>query len=215
MIAIRSQKLAPLYAFFETYGMERLHGLSESYFFDLDDDEKEEAWKFLEDRFYLSVDCITGLYMLDPIKAVDLFKKTIDFPVAVSEIPAERRAMENNRLLILSYINGVDPDEKYVAAMCELAKSEFSEVRGRFARSVPIYQVTHAAVEALKGMIFTETERIPLSSAITKLMVIHGLDYDRKDPVYKAIYLSLRSDNHQEKISGIKRLELHQLPDYA
>jgi hypothetical protein len=67
--------------------------------------------------------------------------------------------------------------------------------------------VTPEALEALKGMVFTETERIPRTSAITKLMVIYGLDFDMDDPFYKSIYLSLRSDNPKEKLSAMRRLE--------
>jgi hypothetical protein len=34
-----------------------------------------------------------------------------------------------------------------------------------------------------KKVIFAETQNIPLSSAVMKLMVIHGLDFGRKGPV--------------------------------
>lgn len=166
--------LASFYEFFKTYGMQRLSGLDESHFIGLNESEKEEAWNFLVGGAseYLSYERISGLYILDEKKSIELFKKIIELPIIDSKIPAEKKALESSRLLMLNYINSIDLDEKYVAAMCELAKSEFSEVRGEFARSVPIYQVTHAAVEALKGMIFIETETIALSSAITELMVI-------------------------------------------
>lgn len=215
MNSIHSPKLKPFYDFFEKDGMERMNGLSESYFFDLNDSEKEEAWRFLEDRFYLSSDCIAGLYMLDKIKAVNLFKKSIDSPAVYSAVPAEKQLMESNRLLMLKYIYSIDPDEKYVVAMSEFANSEFPRVRGEFARSVPIHQVTRNAVDALKGIIFTETKTIPLSSAITKLMVIHGMDFDHKNPLYKSIFLSLLSKKREDKLLGMKRLEAHQIPDYV
>ena len=38
-------KLEKFYAFFQTYGTERLNGLGESYFVGMNDDEKEEAWR--------------------------------------------------------------------------------------------------------------------------------------------------------------------------
>jgi len=63
-------------------------------------------------------------------------------------------------------------------------------------------------------MIFTETERIPLSAAITKLMLIYGLDYEIDDPTYKSIYASLRSENPQEKMSVMERLDAIHQPDY-
>lgn len=64
-------------------------------------------------------------------------------------------------------------------------------------------------------MIFMKTEQLPLSSAITKYMVIHGLDFDARDPLYKSIYMGLRSDDPKAKMEAMKRLEERQAPDYA
>ncbi|NRR34126.1 hypothetical protein HSX11_28530 [Oxalobacteraceae bacterium] len=214
MTPASNKKLAQFYNFFETYGTERLNGLSESYFIDLDEDEKKEAWNFLKDGFWLSSERITGLYIMDNVKAIDLFKEIIDLPMASSPYPAEQREMESNRLLMLRYINRMEPEEKYFSAMSEFSHSEFERVRAEFAQYLPAHQITRSAVDALKGMVFTETETIPLTSAITKLMLIHGMDFDRKNPLYKSIYLSLKSDVHKEKIAGMKRLEEIQIPDY-
>lgn len=79
---------------------------------------------------------------------------------------------------MLKYINGLEPAEEYVTVMCKLSTSEFSDVRAEFARSLPIDLLMRDAVDALKRMIFAETETIPLASAILKLMVIHGLDFE-------------------------------------
>lgn len=173
--------------------------MGESYFVGLTDIEKEEAWNFLVNGFSSSVERITGLYHLDQIRAVSLFKEAIELPIATSSIPAKQEALESTRLLMLKYINRVEPDRKYIAAMCEFSKSRFVGVRTEFAQALPSRHVTPEAVEALKGMVFTETETLALSSAISKLMLMHGLDFDRKDPVYKAIYLLLRSDDPKEK----------------
>jgi hypothetical protein len=206
--------LAPIYGFFEKYGTERLNGLDPSYFLVLNASEKEEAWNFLSDRFASSTDTISGLYYLDEKRAVAAFKKEIEVPIVASPYSAQRKYREECRLLMLQYINNVEPGEKYVAAMNEFAGSEFEEVRTMFAQSVPIHRVTRGAVDALKGMIFTETEVTPLAAAITKFMVIHGMDFDRKNPLYKSIYMSLRSDNPKEKLAAMKRLEERQPPDY-
>lgn len=208
-------KLEKFYAFFETFGTERLNGLDESYFAGLTANEKEEAWNYLLDGFSLSSERIIGLYNLDKFRAVPVFKEAISLPMARSPYPAEQQSIELNRLLMLTYIYSVEPDAKYISAMCEFAKSEFGDVRAQFAQSLPIHRLTPGAVEALKGVVFTETETIPLSSAVMKLMVIHGLDFDRKSPVYKAIYQSLSSDDTNQKLAGMRRLEQNQLPDYV
>lgn len=202
-----SRKIKLLYGFFQTYRTERLAGLSESHFSGLSEDEREEAWNFLKDGFNLSSERINGLYMLDKVRAVNLFKVEVEAPIVSSLFPAEQQALEGNRLLMLRYICNVEPDKKYVDAICKFATSQFSKIRAEFAQSLPTRQLGCSAIDALKGMIFTETERVPLTSAITKLMAIYGMDYDMNDPLYKSIYLLLRSENHKDKIFGMSRLE--------
>lgn len=213
---VKSGSLGKFYAFFDKTGTERLSGLDASYFDGISEAERQEAWTFLQNDFAGSPDAISGLYLLDSIKAVALFKAAIDAPMPAALYPAKRRALENNRLLMLmlKYITKVDLDPIYIDAMTAFASSEFEEIRGEFAQAVPIAPVKRGAVEALKRMIFTEVERIPMTSAITKFMVIHGMDFDRHDPVYKSIFIALMSDNPDDKIAGIARLEQRQTPDY-
>jgi hypothetical protein len=174
-------------------------GLSES--------EKEQAWRFLEKEFSLSDERISALYILGRARAIELFKKALSLPVRSPQFAAEREAIERNRLLMIKYINSVEPSQKYIETMSEFARSEFPKIRAQFAQSLTVQQITQRAIDAIKGLIFTETERIPLASAIVKFMEIHQMSYDLENPLYKSIYLSLRSDDHKEKISGMKRLE--------
>lgn len=115
---------------------------------------------------------------------------------------------------MLRYIYKVDPNPIYIEAMTEFSNSEFKEIRGELAGAVPIAPVLRGTVDALKRMIFTEIDRIPKASAITKLMVIHGLDFDRHDPMYKSIFIALMSDDPDDKTAGIARLEQRQAPNY-
>jgi len=41
------------------------------------------------DKFYISSKRVAGLYILDKIKDVDLFKKTVSLPIIYSPFPAE------------------------------------------------------------------------------------------------------------------------------
>lgn len=202
-----SPRLKRFYGFFETYGTVRLNGLDESYFRDLSDWEREEAWNFLVKNAVLSEEAIKGLYILDKERAIKLFKDVIATPLMNTESITERKELEVSRLVLLNYINNVEPDVKYVNAMCDFANSAFEEVRSLFASSLPISPVTSEAVDALKRMIFTEVERAPLALAITKYMAIHGMDFDMENPMYESIYRSLRSENPLEKMSGMKRLQ--------
>lgn len=209
-----SATMAAFYSFFETFGTERLNGLGESYFIGMTDSEKEEAWNFLLRGFASSSEKITGLYHLDSIRAVSLFKEAIALAIPAPQYPAEQKTIESNRLLMLRYINNVEPNEKYVTAMCPFSRSQFEDVRTEFAQALPSHQITREAVEALRGMIFTETDSLAQASAIEKLMSIHGMEFSRRDPVYKSIYLLLLSDDLKENVDGIDRLERHQVPDY-
>lgn len=211
---LKQGSLAKFYSFFDKTGTERLSGLDQSYFDEISEADRQEAWNFLVTDFARSPDAITGLYLLDSAKAVALFKVEIDTPMPTTPLSALRRMLASNRLLILRYIAKLDPDPIYINAMKAFANSEFKEIRGEFARSVPITPVTRGVVDALKRMIFTEIERIPITLAITKLMVIHGMDFDSDDPVYKSIFLALTSDNPDDKTGGIARLEQRHTPDY-
>lgn len=207
-------KLEKFYAFFQTYGTERLNGLGESYFVGMNDDEREEAWSFLLDGFSLSTERIIGLYHLDKFRAIHVFKEAIGLPLARSPYPAAQSAIELDRLIMIQCVNSIEPDEKYISMMCEFSKSEFGEVRATFAQYLPFRRLTRSAVEALKGITYTETDSIALSSASMKLMLIHGLDVDIECSVYKSIYLALRSDDPGQKLAGMKQLEQNQQPDY-
>jgi hypothetical protein len=212
--SLKSSCLEKFYAFFDTTGKERLGGLDRSYFDGISEADRQEAWHFLVDDFARSPDAITGLYLLDNAKSVALFKAEIDAPMPTTPFSALRRMLESNRLLMLKYINKHDPDPTYINAVNVFANSEFEEIRGEFARAVPVAPVTRGVVDALKRMIFTETECIPITSAITKLMVIHGMDFDRHDPVYKSIFNALRSNDPNDKIAGMTRLQQQHTLDY-
>ena len=207
--------LAPFYQFFDTYGSERLNGLNESHFAGLSAAEKEEAWNYLKQGFETSDERISGLYKLDPSRSVALFKEALKQPMEASPFAASREAIESSRLFLLKFVYSNERDRQYVDAMTKFAGSEFENVRTLFANAAPIHQVTPELVAALKGMIFTETERIPLSAAITKFMVIHGMDFDAQDPLYKKIYMSLRSDDTKTKMAAMKQVEERQAADYA
>jgi hypothetical protein len=207
-------RLARCYDFFNTVGAARLDGLNESYFVGLTKEEKETAWIFLQENFTRSSDRIKGMYILDASRAVNEFKKAIAIPIDQVKFIEEQKQLESSRLSMLKYVNLLEPDERWLAAMCDFAFSNFAEIRGEFARALPARRIALAAVSALKKMIFTEVERVPLASAITKLMLIHGMDFDMDDPVYDSIYRLLQSQNKSDKLSAFKRLESIHAPDF-
>jgi len=199
--------LADLAAFFQSYGTERLDGLDASYFVDLIAQEKEEAWEFLKAGFWSSTERIKGLYILNPHRALALFKDTLAQPMADSPYPSARKEIESCRLMMLEYVCETEPDKNHIESMTIFAKSQFEAVRTQFAQNVPAQKITPDVTNALQTMILTETESIPRSSAIRKLMAIHGIDFKTNDPAYESIFLSLWTGNLAEKLATIKNLE--------
>lgn len=184
--------LERFYQFFQKDGSERLHGLDESYFRDLSPIEKEEAWNFLSKRSRLTDEIVSGLFLLDKKRALDLFKIFSLNPLEKSSYAAERKAIERARLTLLHYINRIQPEVEYSNQMVRFSTSEFEEVRNLFATALPDQYTTREKLNALKSMIFTETDEFVLGSAIMKFMAIHGMDFDISDERYKSIYNSMR-----------------------
>jgi len=206
--------LARLHAFFESTGSERMQGLDETYFIGMNESEKRKVWDFLKDRFDRSSDRIVGLYLLGPLQAVELFKKAVASPIPETPYAATRRDLEGNRILMLRKIVEIEPLPEYLEAINEFSYSQFTGVRAAFARAVPKDKVTPNAIRGLKSMIFTDTEMLPLGTAIRKLMLLHGVHYDPDDPVYRSTLRSLMSQDVEEKRIGMQRLQAIRAPDY-
>lgn len=206
--------LARFYAFFEKFGTERLNGLDSSYFQDLTATEKAEAWAYLKDGFEVSDERIRGLYLLDPAAAVELFQQTVQPPVEDSPYPAKRQAAELSRVLMLRCIVAQQPGAESLNELASRATSEFPKVRSAVMQALPTKQLTPEAIDALKSVVFTEVDEIALSTAITKLMAIHGMEFSAKDPTYKSIYVGLSSENVANKKSAMVKLGELGAPEY-
>ncbi|WP_137173452.1 hypothetical protein [Massilia sp. HP4] len=210
-----TNNLKRFYEFFEKNDSERYRGIDESYFANLNELDKQEAWSFLEKSRKLSEDSIRALHILDKVHAVDIFKKVISQPLVKSQYPTQRFEAERCRLLMLSYILEVCAKRQYFLEATVFSNSEFEEVRAGFAESVPYSKTIPEVVEALKKMILVETARAPLGGAVAKLMAIHGMDFDVDNPKYKSTYLELRSGSVEDKIRAMKRLAAVHSPEYV
>lgn len=209
-----SNNLMRFYDFFEKNDAERYHGIDENYFSSFNDFEKQEAWKFIAVNRKLSEEGIKCLYFLDKWNAVVFFKSSLLQPSVDFQYRAQRLNAERCKILMLKFILETCPERKYFLDILAFSNSEFDEVRAEFAELIPFRKIIPEVVEELKKMIFVETARAPLGAAIAKLMAIHGMDFDVDNPLYKSIYLALRSGSVSDKISAIKRLEKAHSPEY-
>lgn len=202
-----SAGLEKFYQFFRKVGSERLHGLDESYFCNLTATEREEAWTFLAKHSRLTDEIMSGLFLLDKRRSIDLFKTVLLSPLEHSSYVAERRGIERARLTLLYYINKTQPEVEYLNQMIRFSKNEFEEIRMLFAMALPEEKTTPEILHALKSMIFTENDTFVLGSAIMKFMAIHGMDFDISNDNYKSIYNSIRIGGESERISAIGAVE--------
>jgi hypothetical protein len=180
----------------------------------MSESEKTEAWNFLKDGFAVSEERIGGLYLMNPAKAVKLFKEALSQPIEESEYPAARQALDGCRVLMLRCIVQQQPEADNINALAKFSNSEFPRIRASVAQYLPTRHTTLEAISAIKATVMTETELLPLTSSITKLMAIYGLDYDLHNPIYKSIYLGLASDDVNLKKRAITRLESQGRPDF-
>lgn len=199
--------LARFYAFFETWGKERLDGLDASHFRNLTDSEKEEAWHFLEKNLAFSVESTCGLYLINPERAVEKFKEQVQMPLAENVYPAERRAQEENRTLMLHFIFSRGPAPEYVEILNGFASSEFEEIRAKFSDYLPSTGASNRSLALLKEIIFTETNRIARSCAIRKFLAIYGYNFEVGDEHRRVLYQALASGNEGEKSAAIQQIE--------
>jgi hypothetical protein len=202
-----SPRLARFYAFFETTGLARLDGLDASYFRDLTDSEKEEAWNFLEKNLKFSVDSTCGLYLINPERAVEQFKEQVRQPLDEGLYMEDRRELEENRLLMLHLILSREPSPEYAEILTDFSASEFGESRAKFAEYLPVANVSKRSLGIIKTMIFTETDSIARSLAISKFMAIRGYNFKFRDEHYKALYRALASSDEEEKRAAIQQIE--------
>jgi len=207
MMSTTSPGLTRFYAFFESWGRERLDGLDASHFRGLTVSETEEAWNFLEKNLAVSLESTRGLYLINPLRAVEKFKKQVYMPIAESTYRDQRCAREENRTLMLHLILSHDPAREYVEILNAFASSEFADVRARFADYLPVAEVSQRSLDLLKEMIFTETDSIARSLAISKFMAIRGYNFKFRDERYKALYRALTSSDEEEKKAAIQQIE--------
>ncbi|GAA0767449.1 hypothetical protein LRH25_04655 [Ideonella azotifigens] len=174
--------------FFELVGTARLDGLDPSYFEPMTADDRARAYEFLMARVQKggTDESVKGLFLADERRAV----------VDAGELLEAGLLRPDAELLAAWHIYRVTKDVTKVAYFPKHMTDAKAELRGNAAYWAPASAPTHSLVKGLRGMVLTETERLPRIHAVNKLLEVHGVtkeNTDRKE--YSLYYRGLWSDD--------------------
>lgn len=196
--------------FFKLTQRERLEGLDSSYFAAMTDDEKNRAFDYLknEPNFEYYPECLRGLYLCDSEKAINLFKDLMKNEATIYETQRDNDLVLDGRIFMSGYICNIEPTKANINRLVELNVAASNRyVRNRKYQLTPSRPTTLEAIEFLKNVIMSESEQLPLASAVNTFMSIFGLEFDMNDEGYKKIYRGLIGTDLSEKQAAIKKLE--------
>nr|WP_314545395.1 hypothetical protein [uncultured Massilia sp.] len=186
--------------FFSTANKERLDGLNETHFEGMLPEERSMAFDYLL-KLVLnggSRESTNGLFVADAARATPLIRQLLDAGKLreSAEIAAAWNLYHNR------------PDQSLIQVFVRSMSSADKYNRANAAFYVPADVLTPELDAALKGMIRTETETLPLVSAINKLLECHGITRESvsKDE-FSAFYRGLRSDALSDKEKIFQRLD--------
>lgn len=182
---------------------ERLDGLSEIHFTGMTTQERSMAFDYLlkpvQDGG--SRETVHGLFLADAARAAPIVRELLD----------ARKLREDADIAAAWHLQQIAPDATLLSVFIRLMSSTDKYNRANAAFYVPADVLTAELDAALKSMIRTETETLPLVNAINKMLECHGITREsvRKEK-FSHFYLGLRSEDPRAKEAIFK--ELGRLP---
>lgn len=186
--------------FFSVNNRERLDGLSEIYFMDMSREERATAFEYLLKMVQQggSRECVNGLFIADVDRAASIVKELLE----------AHKLREDAQIAAAWNLNRVQPDSLLIPVFIRLMSSSDKYNRANAAFYVPSDDFTPELDAALKGMIRTETETLPLVNAINKYLECYGITRESvSKEEFSHFYRGLRSDGAGDKEAVFKELE--------
>lgn len=186
--------------FFSMYNRERLDGLNETYFAPMTAEERSKAFDHLLEmtRRGGSDESVKGLFLAGAERAVPVVRKLLEDGV-LNDDAALAAAWELYRR---------QPDPVLIDVFRRLMSSPDRTLRSRAAFYVPADVSNEALLDALRGMIRTETETLPLFNVTNKLPECYGItEGSIPEPQYLRLYHGLRGDDLKTKEATFKDLD--------
>ncbi|NVD72201.1 hypothetical protein HUX88_16815 [Duganella sp. BJB1802] len=188
--------------FFDFFSMnngERLDGLSEIYFSGMSRDERAMAFEYLLKMVLEggSWESVNGLFIADAERAALVVRKLLD----------AHQLREDAEIAAAWNLYCLQPDSSLIPVFIRLMSSGDKYNRAHAAFYVPADDFTPELDSALKGMIRTETETLPLVNATNKYLECHGITRESvSKEEFSRLYRGLRSDE-----AGVKEAVFNEL----
>lgn len=186
--------------FFTTANKERLDGLNETHFDGMSPEERSKAFDYLLERVLKggSRESVGGLFVADPARAAPIVRQLLD----------SGKLREDAEISAAWELYQIQPDPSLIPVFIRLMSSANQTNRSNAAFYVPADKLTPELDAALKGMIRTETETLPLINAINKLLECHGITRESvSKEEFSKFYLGLRSDVLDDKEKTFRQLD--------
>ena len=178
--------------FFSMNNRARLDGLSEIYFAGMTNQERSMAFDYLLNLVNDggSRETVHGLFLADAARAAPI----------VRELLEAHKLREDADIAAAWNLQQIAPDAALLSVFIRLMSSTDKYNRANAAFYVPADVITAELDAALKSMIRTETETLPLVNAINKLLECHGITRESvSKEKFSHFYRGLRSDEARDK----------------
>lgn len=186
--------------FFSTANKERLDGLNQTHFDGMSPEERSMAFDYLLNLLLKggSRESANGIFVADAARAAPLIRQLLH----------AGKLRESAEIAAAWNLYQISPDTSLIPVFIRSMSSSDKYNRANAAFYVPADVLTPELDAALKGMIRTETETLPLINAINKLLECHGITRESvsKDE-FSAFYRGLRSDALTDKEKAFQKLD--------
>ena len=186
--------------FFSMNNHERLDGLSDIYFTGMTMQERSMAFDYLLKLVNDggSRETVHGLFLADAARAAPIVRDLLE----------AHKLRDDAEIAAAWNLQQIAPDDALLSVFIRLMSSTDKYNRANAAFYVPADVFTAELDAALKSMIRTETETLPLVNAINKLLECHGITRESVDKEkFSHFYLGLRSDEARDKEAIFEELD--------
>lgn len=186
--------------FFSMHNKERLDGLSESYFNEMTQEERNKAFNYLLNLVEKggTEESVHGLFRADCKRAVEPIKRLLTAGIL----------NEDAQIAAAWNLYRIQKDGDLLSIFIRFMTSPDERLREKAAYYVPADNLTNELKSALQGMIRVETEQLARIHAVDKLFECLGFNEESagKDR-YLSIYRSLHSEDLRRKEAAFKEID--------
>ena len=205
---MKSEGYKKLLDFFESMGKERLDGIDNSFFKEMSEDEKSEAFLFLKEKIHRGSDeAIRGLWILSEQKAYPELKSRYDY--------LEKKGKMHQQMLTLAYyLYLYGKEEKYQLNITSFLHDDDKYVRLSALSFLNQTEKTYVVLAELENVFLNDNDANVSYSACRQLLEGYGIS--KGDPatenVYKKHIAEFLSSDREKRNGALKWLKTNFTP---